>query len=80
MMIRILATVFTATLALGVSAAAAQTTVADTDGDGVFSMAEMQVAYPDLTPETFADMDVDGSAMIDADELQAAREQGFIAN
>ncbi len=80
MTIRIHAAAIAAALTLGASAAAAQTTVADTDGDGVFSMAEMQVAYPDLTPETFADMDVDGSAMIDADELQAAREQGFIAD
>lgn len=68
-----------AILALGAGAASAQTVVADTDGDGVFSMEELLVAYPDLTEEVFTTMDVDASGSIDADELQAAREQGIIA-
>lgn len=68
-----------AILTLGAGAASAQTVVADTDGDGVFSMEELLVAYPDLTEEVFTTMDVDASGSIDADELQAAREQGIIA-
>lgn len=66
-------------LALGATGALAQTVVADTDGDAVFSMEELVAAYPDLTPEIFTEMDVDASGSIDADELQAAREQGLIA-
>lgn len=66
-------------LAFGATAAQAQTVVADTNGDGVYSIEELQVAYPDLTADAFAEMDVDGSGQIDADELQAAREQGLIA-
>jgi hypothetical protein len=60
--------------------AMAQTTVADTDGDGVYSMAELVAAYPDLTEAVFAEIDVDANGAIDADELQAARENGVIAN
>lgn len=59
-------------------AANAQTTVSDTDGNGVFSMEELKAAYPDLTADQFQQMDVDGSGAIDADELQAARENGVI--
>ncbi len=66
-------------LAFGAAAAQAQTVVADANGDGVYSIEELQVAYPDLTADVFAEMDVDGSGQIDADELQAAREQGLIA-
>ena len=66
-------------LAFGATAAQAQTAVADANGDGVYSIEELQVAYPDLTADVFAEMDVDGSGQIDADELQAAREQGLIA-
>lgn len=73
---RILA--FAALCALGAGAASAQTMVEDTDGDSVYSMEELVAAYPDLTEETFTMMDVDGSGSIDADELQAAREQGLI--
>ncbi|MEZ5888505.1 MAG: EF-hand domain-containing protein [Paracoccaceae bacterium] len=59
-------------------AAAAQTTVSDTDGNGTFSIEEMRAAYPDMTPALFAEIDVDGSGSVDADELQAARENGQI--
>lgn len=69
----LLGLVATAAFALPV---AAQTVVADTDGDGVFSMTELQAAYPDLTAESFTAIDVDASGSIDADELQAAIEGG----
>ncbi|WP_284162961.1 EF-hand domain-containing protein [Frigidibacter sp. SD6-1] len=59
-------------------AASAQTTVSDTDGNGTFSIEEMTATYPDMTPALFSEIDVDGSGAIDADELQAARENGQI--
>ena len=66
-------------LLVGASGAVAQTVVADGNGDGVFSLEELQAAYPNLTADEFAAIDVDGSGAVDADELQAAREQGLIA-
>lgn len=67
-------------LALGIFgvAAHAQTTVSDTDGNGVYSVEELTAAYPDMTADLFGQIDVDGSGAVDADELQAAREGGLI--
>ena len=70
---------FALTLGLSAVAAEAQTTVSDTDGNGVYSIEELTAAYPDMNPGLFAQIDVDGSGAVDADELQAAREGGLIA-
>ncbi|NDR54947.1 hypothetical protein [Aliiruegeria sabulilitoris] len=59
--------------------AMAQTMVDDADGDGVYSLAEMQAAYPDLSKELFAELDGDADGMISAEELAAAKEDGMIA-
>jgi hypothetical protein len=61
-------------------AANAQTVVTDTDGNGSYSIEEMTAAYPDMTPDIFAQVDVNGDGAVDADELAAAREQGTLAN
>ena len=68
-------------IALGLVAfgAHAQTVVTDTDGNGTFSIEEMKAAYPDITDALFKTLDVDASGQIDADELQAGRENGGIA-
>ena len=50
---------FAAISAFAVASAQAQTTVTDTDGNGVFSMEEMIVSFPDLTPEIFTAADSD---------------------
>ena len=71
---------FALTFGLSAFAAQAQTTVSDTDGNGVYSIEELTAAYPDMDTGLFAQIDVDGSGAIDADELQAAREGGLIAN
>jgi hypothetical protein len=74
-------TVLALALSFGVTALAAnaQTTVSDTDGNGVYSIEEMTAAYPDMDAALFGQIDVDGSGAIDADELQAAREGGLIS-
>ncbi len=64
--------------ALGASAAMAQTMVEDTDGDGSYNMDEMKAAYPDLTEETFGEVDADADGMVSADELTAAQESGLL--
>jgi hypothetical protein len=58
--------------------AVAQTTVTDTDGNGTYSMEELQVAYPDFTEETFKTVDVNADGAIDADELKAAVDAGLL--
>ncbi|MCU9846945.1 EF-hand domain-containing protein [Defluviimonas sp. WL0024] len=61
------------------AAANAQTTVTDTDGSGAYSIEELTAAYPDLTAEVFATIDVNADGVVDADELAAAREAGTLA-
>jgi hypothetical protein len=67
-----------AILALGATAAVAQTMVEDTDGDGVYSMDELKVAFPDLTEEVFVTVDANADGAVDADELAAAEEAGVL--
>jgi hypothetical protein len=58
----------------------AQTVVSDTDGNGTYSVEEMSAAYPKMTSGLFQQLDVDGNGGVDADELQAGRENGLIGN
>ncbi|MDN5786928.1 EF-hand domain-containing protein [Pseudorhodobacter sp.] len=46
--------------------------VADTDGNGTWSMEELKVTYPNLTEETFAAMDTNADGQIDQAEYDAA--------
>ncbi|RVT85204.1 hypothetical protein DXV76_05380 [Rhodobacteraceae bacterium CCMM004] len=68
-----------ASLGLAVSATAmsAQSDM-DADGDGMFSLVELQTAYPDLTEETFLTADTDADGLLNEDELEAARAAGLI--
>lgn len=66
--------------AFGAVTAQAQTVVSDTDGNGTYSIEELQAAYPDLNEATFTAIDVNADGQVDADELQAARESGTVAN
>lgn len=66
--------------ALAVTAVqAGAATVADTDGNGAYSMEEMIVTYPDLTEDAFAGIDTDESGEVSEDELVAAVENGMLA-
>ena len=65
--------------AMGTAGAAiAQTQVSDTDGDGVFSMEELQAAIPDMTEGLFALVDADGDGVVSAEELASAEAAGTI--
>lgn len=68
------------TFGLAAFGAQAQTAVSDTDGNGTYSIEELTAAYPDMNGGLFAQVDVNGDGAVDADELQAARENGLIAN
>ncbi|MEO9824388.1 MAG: EF-hand domain-containing protein [Paracoccaceae bacterium] len=61
------------------SAAVAQTMVEDTDGDGMYSMAELVAVYPALTEERYLEVDANADGLVDADELAAAQEAGLLA-
>jgi hypothetical protein len=61
------------------TAVAAETMVEDTDGDGVYSMAELLVVYPALTDERFGEIDANADGAVDTDELTAALEAGLLA-
>ena len=64
--------------ALALFAVQAHAEVADTDGNGSFSMEEMMAAYPDLSEETFGQIDADQSGEISAEELADAVAKGLI--
>jgi hypothetical protein len=66
-----------AALGLTTGVAFAQT-VEDTDGDGVYSFAELQAAYPDLTDDVFVLIDTNGDGVVDPEELEAAIATGLI--
>lgn len=58
--------------------AQAETMVADTDGNGSYSMEELLVSFPELTAEVFAAADTDASGELSAEELKAAQAAGTI--
>lgn len=62
------------------SAALAQTLpeVADADGNGTWSLVELQTVWTDMTEEQFAAVDANGDGEADATELQAALDNAVI--
>ncbi|MCB4457458.1 EF-hand domain-containing protein [Leisingera sp. McT4-56] len=67
--------------ALAASPLAAMDTIteADTDGNGTYSLEELQAVFPDLTEETFATIDADADGEADLTEVKAAEEAGLLA-
>lgn len=49
---------------------------ADTNGDGVLSVEEVQAVWPEVTVEMFISMDTDGDGLLNDEEVAAAREYG----
>ena len=63
------------------SAALAQATlpdVPDTDGNGSWSLVELQAVWTDLTEDGFKAIDTSADGVVDATELQAALDGGVI--
>jgi hypothetical protein len=68
-------------LAFAATAASAQATmpdVPDTDGNGTWSLAELQAVWTDMTEEGFAAIDVNTDGAVDTAELQAALDNAVI--
>jgi hypothetical protein len=53
-------------------------TIEDTDGNGTWSLEELQVAYPDLTAEVFTTIDANADGAVDQAELAAALADGAL--
>jgi len=68
----------TALLAAPAIAQVAASDIADVDGNGLWSMEELQAAYPDLTEETFAQIDTSGDGQVDMAEYDAAVAAGLL--
>ena len=66
------------TLLLATQAFANVDAAIDTDGDGVYSMTELAVAYPELTDEMFTAIDANADGAVDAEEFQAAQESALL--
>lgn len=71
-----------ALLLAGTTTAFAQDAIeADTDGDGMVSLAELQTLYADTAEEGlaegFAQVDIDGDGLLNDDEIALARESGI---
>ncbi len=52
--------------------------IADTDSNGIWSLTEMQTAYPDLTEEVFLSLDANNDGGIDMAELTTAVAAGTL--
>lgn len=58
----------------------AMTAEIDTDGDGMASLTELQMSYPELTEEVFLEMDTDGDGLINDEEMAIAVKLGNLAD
>ncbi|AHD01709.1 calcium-binding protein [Leisingera methylohalidivorans] len=54
-------------------------TEADADGNGTYSLEELQAAFPDLTAEIFATIDANADGEADLTEVKAAADAGLLA-
>ncbi|MFZ1468647.1 MAG: EF-hand domain-containing protein [Paracoccaceae bacterium] len=53
--------------------------VEDADGSGAWSLAELQTAWPDMTPDGFLALDTNADGSVDATELKTAWDNGVLA-
>lgn len=51
---------------------------ADTNGDGVLTIDEVQAVMPDISADAFNVMDLNADGALDADEVQAAQDAGLM--
>lgn len=65
-------------LALGLPTLAFAQNAADTNGDGVLTIDEVQAVVPDVDAEGFAQMDTNGDGALDQDEITIAQEAGLL--
>lgn len=65
--------------ALATTAFAAGTLAdADTNGDGMLTIEEVQAVYPEVTPDQFSQIDANGDGAVDDAEMSAAQDSGLL--
>ncbi len=52
----------------------------DTDGDGRYSLAELQALYPALTAAIYALIDSDGDGRVSPGEFRAGQDNGLLVS
>ncbi|MCX7645981.1 MAG: EF-hand domain-containing protein [Rhodobacteraceae bacterium] len=67
-------------LSLSVAAGSAHAggSAIDNDGDGRYSLEELQVFYPGLTPATFALIDTNGDGLVSPSEFRRGQDNGHL--
>lgn len=53
-------------------------TAADSNGDGLLTITEIQAVLPDVSAELFTAMDLNADGALDAAEIEAAQEAGLL--
>lgn len=53
-------------------------TAADSNGDGLLTIDEIQAVMPDVSADTFNAMDLNADGALDAAEVEAAQEAGLM--
>ncbi len=63
---------------LALPAAAMAQSIMDANQDGFVSLDELQAVMPEFSSDSFVSIDLDGDALLSADEIAAAREAGVL--
>lgn len=71
-------TLLTTLALIGGATLALAATDADTNGDGLLTIDEVQAVMPDITAEAFSAMDLNADGALDAAEVQAAQDAGLM--
>ncbi|MCF2903571.1 hypothetical protein L0666_01090 [Octadecabacter sp. CECT 8868] len=50
----------------------------DVNGDGFYSFPEVSTIYPDVTAESFTELDTTGDGLLDMAEVEAAQGAGLL--
>lgn len=65
-------------VSLPMAAMAADYMAADSNQDGMLSLEEVQAILPEVTTDTFMQVDTDGDGLVNADELAVAQSEGLM--
>ena len=64
--------------AVAFAGAVSAATAADSNGDGVLTLDEVQAVMPDITAEAFSAMDLNSDGALDEAEVQSAQDAGLM--
>ncbi len=64
--------------ALAAAPAAAGGSDIDSDGDGLYSLAELRVFYPTLTADAYRRIDANGDGAVSPSEFRAGQDDGLL--